>query len=66
VTVVAEKVRVNAFSVISQAQSELWLITRDFHFDVLRVGLPKGVSQGLASNPVDTAGTTGWRARGAP
>jgi hypothetical protein len=44
VPIVTENFRVNAFSVVAQAQSELPLVIPDFHFDVLRVGVPKSVS----------------------
>jgi hypothetical protein len=51
--IVTEKLQVDAFSVVAQAQSELRLVIPDFQFDVVRLGVPKSVSQGLAGNPVD-------------
>src|ERR1700691_5040290 len=45
--------RINPISVVSHVQQKLRIPVRNFRFDLLRVGMPEGVSQGLTRNSID-------------
>src|SRR3984885_3018100 len=44
--------RLNPISVVSHVQQKLRIPVRNFRFDLVRVGMPEGVSQGLTRNSI--------------
>ena len=44
---------IDALSIIPDAKAELPFLISNFHFDVPRLRVPEGVSQGLSSNAVN-------------
>jgi hypothetical protein len=45
--------RINATPVVSHVQKKLGIVVRNFRLDLVRLRMAKGISQCLATNPVD-------------
>ena len=48
-----KNLRVDALPVIPDPQAKLPFVIVDFHFDLPRLSVPRGIAQRLAGNPVD-------------